>query len=144
MMKDPKTIVSSREDMMELAERARAEGRVVLSCDSPVEGLVGYTTFLQCPEDWNHSKGEWDEKQEFIFWPFLGRALTPDTTVARTREDIEAFRSANPEWRRADDPPARRLGFVSYRRAGEGKSDVLYVPLTSWDMLPEDMRPGGA
>lgn len=144
MTKDPRNIASSREDMVELAERARAEGRVVLSCDSPVEGLVGYTTFLQCPEGWDHSKQVWDEKQESVFWPFLGRVLTPEVTVAKTKEEVEAFRSANPEWSRADDPPARRLGFVSYRRAEEGKSDVLYVPLTSWNVLPDDMHPGGA
>lgn len=126
--------------MMDRVEAAKANGKIALRCDSPEEGLAGYVTFLPKPQDWDDSKGPWDEKMEAILWAFFGRQLSPESKVASTKEEVEAFESANPAWSKADRPQERRLGFVSYRRAFEGKSDVLYVPLHLWEMLPSSMR----
>jgi hypothetical protein len=102
-------------------ERLLTEGWEVVPCDEPGEGVRGFAAYKA------------GEPDAWLWWPFLGRRLTPRVTVCSTWEQFVTeleFRSSE-EMAKADDLESAQVGFVSYGRAGvDGTSEVFRVPVS--------------
>lgn len=112
------------------AIRELGVGWTLLPYDDPERGLQGIYAF---------KKGEGVEKT--LQWPVRGRALEPEVELC-SGEDLLAFVQSQPAevLYPCDNPQKRLIGFVSYRRAPEGKSEVCYVSLTTLRTMPATPR----
>lgn len=106
------------------AIRELGVGWKLMPYDEPERGLRGIYAFK--------------EKAERAFqWPLYGRELVPNVELC-SGEDLLAFVQTEPAEGLfpSDDARGRLIGFVSYRRAPEGRAEVRRTTLTNLKSMP--------
>lgn len=109
-----------------LAIRELGPGWMIFPYDEPDRGVLGYAA----------SK----KREELVFqWAMFGRELVPEVELVEAT-DLVAFLQSEPAdvLYLCDAPQLRRLGFVSYRNAAEGRAIVRQTKLTSAKMLSKE------
>lgn len=122
-MEPKQVVVSSREELVAKADESLAAGFEVLASDDPVRGVRG---ILVCGPSPVYNI----ESETRYVWGVYGRILHPQKIVTGDPDRIQAFFREKQSFIRADDVISRYVGYVSFDRAEQYESDVLYVPWT--------------
>lgn len=112
------------DELSAACQRLRENGWELQKCDQPDEGIIGWIASKDC----NHQSSPLTTTT-WLRCEVYGKALEPHVTVYTTAKDfIEALElHLDADMEKSDNPETRQVGFVSYRRALEGKSDVFRV-----------------
>lgn len=111
-------VAEKPEDLVSFEKEYRGWGYTVVPCDDPDRGIQG---LMASKEEGGKEVSTWCQVAMF------GAPLTPDIKVVPTEELLTWARAQEGHLKVSDAPEKLLMGFVSYKRAEEGRSETRRV-----------------